>query len=105
MFLGLVINTHTSAEVKKKKKKASFHRDILSNLNAKLVKYCSVCVVVWFFHFFLFFFLNLATYNTPFSSESHSLEQMEEGYILPQVGRYLGKQLAFLKHAVLYKIL
>lgn len=64
----------------------------------------------WIFPFFLFLFsfflpLNLATYNTPFSSESHSLEQMEEGYILPQVGMYLGKELAFLKHAVLYKIL
>lgn len=40
---------------------------------------------------------NLATHNTLFSSKSHALEQMEEGYILPQVGRYLGKQLAFFK--------
>jgi len=73
------------------------------------LKYRSVSVVSlvssFFFFFPFFFFLILATYNTPFSSESHSLEQMEEGYILPQVGRYLGKQLAFLKHAVLYKIL
>lgn len=96
-FLELLINIYPQNQ-----KQLLFIQTFSLILMINQLQNCSACVLEFAAFFFL---LNLATYNTPFSSESHSLEQMEEGYILPQVGRYLGKQWAFLKHAVLYKIL